>query len=162
MQIRHTTIADIPALERIFEAARTYMRSSGNPSQWGSSRPSMDKVREDISLNNSYVCLDKNNSVVATFAFILGIDPTYLDINGKWIREAPYGTIHRMASDGSVHGVADAIFSWCKQHLVDIRIDTHKQNATMLHVIQKAGFTHCGVIIVDDGTPREAFQWCNA
>lgn len=161
MQIRKTAISELPQLALIFESARAYMRSSGNPTQWGTSRPSLDKVEQDIDLGQSYVCVDEKEGIVATFAFIIGEDPTYLDIDGAWLREAPYGTIHRMASNGKIHGIANHIFSWAKQQNVDVRIDTHKQNSTMLHVIEKAGFLHCGVIIVDDGTPREAFQWCN-
>ena len=134
------------------------MRANGNPTQWGTDRPSLDLVREDIARGNSYVC-EHDGEVVATFAFIIGIDPTYNDIDGAWLREAPYGTIHRMASNGKVKGVAKAVFDWCKQHSVDLRIDTHKDNKPMLHVIDKAGFVHCGVIIVDNGTPREAFQY---
>lgn len=160
MIIRKTILTDLPFLALVFESAREYMRVSGNPTQWGNSRPSMDKVRQDIELGQSYVCTDENGMLLATFAFIIGEDPTYLDIDGKWLRNAPYGTIHRMASNGKAHGIADAIFSWAKTQGMDIRIDTHKNNATMLHVINKAGFIRCGVIIVDDGTPREAFQWC--
>ncbi|MCQ2235816.1 MAG: GNAT family N-acetyltransferase [Bacteroidales bacterium] len=159
MLIRPTDVSELPVLAQIFESARQYMRSTGNPTQWGSSRPSLDKVKNDIHLGHSYVCINNNGEIVATFAFIKGEDPTYKDIDGKWLSDAPYGTIHRMASNGIQHGIAQEIFSWCKNQQIDIRIDTHAQNATMLHVIQKAGFIHCGTIIVDDGTPREAFQW---
>ena len=41
---------------------------------------------------------------------------------------------------------------------VDVRIDTHRDNETMLHLIEKNGFIRCGIIIVDDGTERIAFQ----
>lgn len=50
------------------------------------------------------------------------------------------------------------MLSFAESFGVDIRIDTHKDNKPMLHLIRKNGFTRCGVIIVDDGTPREAFQ----
>lgn len=39
--------------------------------------------------------------MVGTFCFIVGEDPTYAVIdNGKWLNDAPYGVIHRMASNG--------------------------------------------------------------
>lgn len=40
----------------------------------------------------------------------------------------------------------------------NIRIDTHKDNKIMIHLLEKYGFKRCGVIVVDDGTDREAFQ----
>lgn len=158
IKIRHTAIEDIPVIEKIFEAAREYMRRTGNPTQWKDNRPSMALVRADMDNGNSYVC-EADGVVEATFAFIVGADPTYTDIDGAWLSDAPYGTVHRVASSGRVKGIAKAVFDWCKSQGVDVRIDTHRDNASMLHVIEKAGFVRCGVIIVDDGTPREAFQW---
>ena len=41
------------------------------------------------------------------------------------------------------------------QHL---RIDTHENNKVMQHLILKNGFEKCGIIYVDDGSPRVAFE----
>ncbi|WP_419348698.1 GNAT family N-acetyltransferase, partial [Acinetobacter baumannii] len=42
----------------------------------------------------------------------------------------------------------------------DVRIDTHPDNLAMQHVIQKAGFTYCGdILIADDPSPKRfAYQ----
>lgn len=157
IEIRKTEHEDLDRIAEIFACARRRMKETGNPTQWGEDRPSLDLVLKDISEGCSYVVTD-HGRIVATFAFPIGIEPTYLEIDGSWIDDAPYGTIHRIASDGSVKGVFESVLSYVGKMGVDIRIDTHRDNRPMLHLIEKNGFTRCGIIIVDDGTERIAFQ----
>lgn len=161
LKIRSTTNNDLKEIERIFEYARQTMRDNGNPTQWGNDRPDINLVENDIENNNSYMVIDENDKAVGTFACIPGIEPTYLDIDGAWLNDKEYVTIHRIASDGTVSGVFDCAIEFAKSFNKDIRIDTHKNNSIMLHLIRKAGFKECGIIIVDDGTERLAFQWIN-
>ncbi len=157
LEIRKSTYDDLDRIAEIFAYARKQMVLNGNPSQWKNDRPSMELVKKDIDVSNSYVVLNEGK-IVATFAFIVGVEPTYLDIDGKWLDDDPYGTIHRIASDGSVKGVFDQVIDYVSKRGVDIRIDTHKDNKIMRHLIEKNGFVYCGIIIVDDGTPRLAYQ----
>lgn len=157
LSIRKSKYEDLVEIEKIFSYARKFMKENGNPSQWKDDRPSLDLVREDIDKGNSYVVLD-GDRIVGTFAYIIGIEPTYIDIDGKWLDDDTYGTIHRIASDGSVKGIFDYVLKYCEGFNEDIRIDTHKDNKVMLHLIEKSGFVRCGIIIVDDGTERIAFQ----
>ena len=157
LEIRKSTYDDLDRIAEIFTYARKQMALNGNPSQWKNDRPSMKLVKKDIDVSNSYVVLNEGK-IIATFAFIVGIEPTYLDIDGKWLDDDPYGTIHRIASDGSVKGVFDQVIDYVSKRGVDIRIDTHKDNKIMRHLIEKNGFVYCGIIIVDDGTPRLAYQ----
>lgn len=94
------------------------------------------------------------------FAFILGPDPTYAKIeDGQWLNDTlPYGTIHRLASAGKRPGVASDIINWCLEHCESLRADTHADNKIMQHILEKNGFTKCGIIHVADGTPRIAYQ----
>ena len=39
-----------------------------------------------------------------------------------------------------------------------LRIDTHENNRPMRHLCESRGFTQCGIIYVDDGSPRIAFD----
>lgn len=41
---------------------------------------------------------------------------------------------------------------------VDIRIDTHENNKTMLKHLKESGFIKCGIIYIDNGTSRIAFH----
>ncbi|MDO4198517.1 MAG: tRNA (adenosine(37)-N6)-dimethylallyltransferase MiaA [Erysipelotrichaceae bacterium] len=156
-EIRKTTYEDLKRIEEIYAAARQKMRDIGNYSQWNNNYPSVSVVEEDIEKGNSYVVTD-NDKVVATFAFIIGEDPTYKKIDGKWLNDLPYGTVHRIASDKGVKGIMPFVIDYVKRSGYDIRIDTHEKNSVMIHQILKCGFKYCGIIITDDGTPRNAYQ----
>ena len=156
-EIRKTTEKDLKRIEEIFVCARKRMKLEGNPTQWGDDRPSLDLVKKDIAEGCSYV-VENDGKIVATFAYPIGIEPTYLQIDGSWLDDAPYGTIHRIASDASIKGIFETVLKYVEGFGVDVRIDTHRDNETMLHLIEKNGFIRCGIIIVDDRTERIAFQ----
>ena len=156
--IRLAEMADLPAILPIYEAARRYMRESGNPTQWGDSNPPRATLEEDIRLRQLYVDI-QNNTIHGAFAFILGEEPTYAHIEGAWLNDAPYGTIHRIAGDGTVKGIFARCIDFCKAKTGELRIDTHENNRTMRHLIVKHGFQECGIIHIADGTPRIAFQY---
>ena len=42
--IRKAIMTDMPAVLCIFEAARVYMRETGNPTQWGMNNPSQETL----------------------------------------------------------------------------------------------------------------------
>ena len=157
MLVRKTQLEDVDDIERIFKIARRYMAAEGNESQWGNDRPHIQLVLDDIDNGNSYVIIN-DDKVVGTFACIKGLEPTYIDIDGKWLNDDEYVTIHRIASDGTVKGIFDTAIKFAKGFNLDIRIDTHHNNKTMRHLIEKSGFKECGIIIVDDGSPRIAYQ----
>ncbi len=150
-------VSDMDRIKEIFSYARRQMAENGNPSQWGDYRPRMELVEKDIAENNSYV-IEKDGKVVGTFAWLMGIEPTYLRIDGSWLDDAPYGTIHRIASSGEEKGIFAAALGFAESFGIDVRIDTHADNKAMLHLIEKHGFKRCGIIVVDDGTKRIAFQ----
>lgn len=158
MTIRPATPEDFPALERIYARARSFMKEAGNPTQWPSSYPSAEQLQSDLAKEALYV-VEQNGTVVGVFALVPGEDPTYREIDGAWHADAPYATIHRVASDGSCRGIAQACFEFCKKRYSYLRIDTHADNLPMQAVIQKAGFRPCGTIIIEDGTPRIAFDY---
>jgi RimJ/RimL family protein N-acetyltransferase len=156
-KIRNTKIEDLDELKRIFRIAREQMKADGNPDQWKDDRPDEELVLKDIAEGNSYV-VENEGKIIGTFAFIIGIDPTYVEIDGSWLNDDEYGTIHRIASDGSAKGLFQMVLDHVCAFGVDIRIDTHEKNTRMLHLIEKNGFVRCGIIITDDGTERIAFQ----
>ena len=156
--IRRATYDDVPVLMDVFRKARGIMRSSGNMNQWNDGYPSEEVVRKDID-NGHCVVLCEDGKVVATMAFIPGPDPTYAEIyDGGWLSDAPYHVIHRIAVAEPGHNAAKALLDWGFGQAGSIRIDTHKDNVIMQHVLSKYGFTHCGVILLANGDPREAYQ----
>ncbi len=157
MEIRKTILSDLPRVMQIFGVARDFMKRSGNPSQWNDNYPSEELVISDIQEGVSYVVIYRSK-IVGTFVFVEGDEPSYSEIDGCWLNDKPYGTIHRIASDGSTNGIANECLKFCKTKIHNIRIDTHKDNSIMQKWITRCGFKKCGVIRVSDGTPRDAFQ----
>lgn len=158
MLIRKSTVNDIDRILNIFNMARVYMRANNNPNQWAGNYPGKEHILLDIDNGNSYVGIDEKGQIIMTFAFISGNDPTYNIIDGRWLNNEPYGTIHRIASNGKKGGMLKAASEFCFQKINNIRIDTHKDNLPMLRALENNGFQKCGIIICADGTPRLAFQ----
>ncbi|MCH5318365.1 MAG: GNAT family N-acetyltransferase [Paramuribaculum sp.] len=157
--IRKAQTNDIKAIGEIYEKARNFMRSNGNNSQWSDGYPDDNDVATDIKNENAFVGEDAAGNIVMVFAFIEGLDPTYdLIEDGRWLNDRPYGTIHRLASDGKTGGVLQACLNFCFEKIDNLRIDTHRDNRPMLAALKKAGFARCGIIYCRDGSPRIAFQ----
>lgn len=159
MDIRPTAAADVPQVLAVYDRARSFMRANGNPTQWAGAYPGEEDVLADIASGCGYVC-EEGGLVVGTFAFILGEEPAYRVIEqGSWMSDAPYGVIHRVASGGQARGVARACFDYCKGRVGHLRVDTHADNAPMQGAILKNGFQYCGIVHIEDGTPRLAYEW---
>lgn len=159
-QIRKSTLADLPVLMDLYERGRGIMRRSGNLKQWTGGYPSEELVRHDIAEGHSFLCLDEAERAVGTFAFIPGVDPTYVRIyDGQWLDEVkPYATIHRLASREDATGVAVACLDWCYAQVPNLRADTHRDNRIMQHILLKYGFRYCGIIYLQNGDERLAYQ----
>ena len=159
MTIRPTTYADLDALMAIFAHARAQMATDGNPTQWGDGYPTREQLKNDIHRGVSYV-MEHEGVPCATFVFIIGADPTYQYIeDGQWLDDTlPYGTIHRIASNGQQRGIFRTVLDWCSAQCSNIRIDTHHANTRMIHLIEQNHFTRCGIIYTRNGSPRIAYQ----
>lgn len=163
MTIRHATPADIPRIMAIYARARAFMAAHGNPNQWGPTNwPPQALIEADIRQGHSYVCLNGAGEVVGTFFYRYGrdIEPTYRDItDGAWLDDAPYGVVHRIASDGSERGVGAHCINWAFAQCGHLRIDTHGDNTVMQNLLSRLGFVHCGTIHVEeDDYPRRAYE----
>ena len=158
MIIRKTKISDLMDCVSIYDSAREYMRASGNPDQWPSHYPGEIDVLSDIASGTSYVCEDKGE-VVAVFYFAPGPDKTYAEIyNGAWKSDKPYAVIHRVAVKHHGKGIIDFIFNQCFEASGHLRIDTHKDNIPMQKVLLRNGFEQCGIIHIETGAERIAFE----
>lgn len=156
--IRKAVTEDLPALEAVYAKAKAYMAATGNPGQWDEEYPEC-MLEGDISRGQLFVLCDDQGTVHAGFAFIIGDDPTYGVIEeGDWTSGEPYGTIHRLGSDGAVKGAFGQCLAFCRTLIDNIRADTHENNHTMRHLLEKHGFVRCGIIHVYDGSPRIAYQ----
>ena len=155
--IRKAEYADIRRALDIYDSARQFMRSRGNAVQWVNGYPSEELLRADVAAGQLYVMEDAGG-VYAVFAFLLGDDPTYAYIEGAWRDDSAYGTLHRLGSDGTHHGVFAESAAWAARRCPHLRADTHADNLTMQRCLEREGFVRCGTIYVEDGTPRVAFE----
>lgn len=159
LSLRNATPDDFEQIMEIYRYAQNYMIQAGNPTQWGHSYPDASLIHSDIQANACKVIYDENG-IHGAFALFDGVDPTYNYIeNGTWLNDEPYITIHRIASDGQVHGVFQCVVTYCKSISSNVRIDTHADNITMQRLIEKNEFVKCGIIYVKNGSPRLAYHW---
>lgn len=159
LNIRRAAAADIDSIMVVYESARRFMRENGNMNQWTGGYPSRELISEDITRGNCHVVTDRTGSIVAVFAFIKGEDPTYaVIVDGAWPDNDPYGTIHRLASDGSCRGILKMCVDYCLAEIRNLRLDTHADNIPMQTAAERLGFVRCGIIFCSDGTPRIAYS----
>lgn len=154
-KIRRAIMADMDDVLGIYAHARQFMRDNGNPTQWGDNHPRQEILVEDVELGRLYV-VEADGRICGVFMFQIGDDPTYAHIEGSWRSAEPYGVIHRIAGMGG--GVFPVVLEFCRGLISHIRIDTHEDNKPMQHVVEKYGFTRRGIIYVEDGTPRIAYD----
>lgn len=154
--VRLAMAADLPRIEEIYAYARDFMAQTGNPNQWGRTKPPAERLVQDIREGTLYVL--ESDGIHGVFFFDIGEDPTYEKIyDGCWESDAPYGTIHRIAGDGS-GGVVKTAVAFAKEKISHLRIDTHADNKVMQHVVEKLGFLRRGIIYIADGSPRIAYE----
>ena len=157
--IRKAVTDELDSIMVVLDAAKRIMRSSGNMHQWTDGYPSEDVIRKDIANGNGYVVED-DGRVTGYFAFIASPEPTYSRIyDGAWLDDSlPYHVIHRIGSYPDVHGIFRSIIEWCRSEDANLRIDTHRDNLIMQHNILKHGFVYCGIIFLESGDERLAYQ----
>lgn len=157
--IRKATNNDIPKIMEIIAAAKAYMRKTGNMTQWAGNYPSPELIEKDILEGNEYVIERADGKgIFACFGIFPGDDPTYAYIEGSWASDAPYAAIHRVASDGSEGGVVKRAVEFAKGKHSHLRIDTHADNKPMQKAVTDAGFEYRGIIYLEDGAPRMAYE----
>lgn len=166
MNIRRTTPADLPAIERLYEAARASLREMG-VDQWQTGNyPSAKDAETDMTAGTSYV-LEDAGEVLGVACIAFGREPTYETVfEGGWeASPAEYGFLHRIAIAPRAKGknAAGLFFDELKRQarereITVLRCDTHRDNLPMQHALQKNGFVRRGVIFVEDGSERLAFE----
>ena len=163
-RFRHATMQDLPRMREIYAHARDLMAANGNPTQWGNTFPREEVVLDDIANQRTMLLVDVEDGeerVLAQFALCTGADPTYARIDGAWLDDDEYVTIHRIASSGLVRHAARDCVKWALTHYGNVRADTHPNNKAMQHVLESSGFARCGLIQLLDrptDTTRIAYQ----
>ncbi len=161
LSVRRAVPQDLDRIMEILDLAKVFMRTNGNAAQWNGAYPERDLMQGEINGGHCFVVCHAA-AVVGTFCLIFGDDPTYAVIkDGQWKNDAPYATVHRLASDGSTRGVGHACIEFGYNLLENLRADTHAANIPMQRLLRREGFERCGIITVRDGSPRIAYQKSN-
>ncbi len=160
MEIRKEEVNDRERIRELYTMARAFMLEHGNPDQWGDYYPPAEMDERDILDGKSYVCAE-GEAILGVFFYEEGVEPDYLDIyEGAWLNDEPYSVIHRIAAPTGKKGVASFCIRWCCENSGgNVRIDTHRNNIPMQKMLEKNGFVRCGVIYIQDGSERIAYQW---
>lgn len=168
LHIRLATSADASAVWQILKGEIDAMRAAGRH-QWQYGYPNPDVVAADIKAQQGRV-LVSDAEVVGYCALLTTGDPCYDHIwDGEWLTpdtssHCRYTVVHRLAISPKLtgRGLAAAFLQMLiaeseSMERKSMRIDTNFDNAQMLHLLAKLGFTRCGMIMVKDGE-RHAFE----
>ena len=161
------TIEHLDAMCHITQQAKTQLKNMGLD-QWQKGYPSKEIWESDIANGSAWLAVE-GSSVLGVFAFQTTPDVSYGVIDGTWLTDTAYASMHRVcvSDDCKGKGVAGAMFSYGFSMAKELgfrsmRIDTHEGNIPMQKALTKAGFLPCGKIKLvggcEDGDERIAFE----
>ena len=149
--IRPVALNELPDAVNVIAEGRRAIASLGID-QWQDGHPTAETLKTDILQKRLFGAYDENG-LCAVAAFCAGEEPCYAAIDGRWVQNEPYLTVHRMAAlDRSRHtGAAAALMRAAERcarelGLSALRADTHRGNAVMRRFLTKQGFVLCGVV----------------
>lgn len=162
--IRRSRIEDLDHIMDLIMKGSKSLKDMGID-QWQNGYPSREQVENDLHNGNSYVA-ELDGKVVGTMACVMGVDPNYNYIeDGEWLYDDEYSTIHRITVDPGMKnkGIGQELFNYAKKLSQDnkvnyMRIDTHGGNIPMQKFIKKMGYDYRGIIYVEDGGKRSAYE----
>lgn len=161
MILRKTKLNDINRVMEIINQAKQYFKNN-NIDQWQEGYPNEESIKEDIMNEEAYV-LEDNGKILGTCMVTIQGEPTYHTIDGKWLFNEDYVCVHRIAVDEQYKGAGlasiildQAIAMYPNFH--SVRMDTHEDNLSMQRFLTKYGFVFCGIITLQNGAPRRAYE----
>ena len=164
MEFRQAKISDLDQIVEIIELSKKYLKET-KVDQWQDGYPEKEDLRRDIESRNSYVLTNKDE-IVATTVISLDGESTYNSIfNGEWITNEDYIVMHRVAVHDKYKGkgifkelIKEAEILALNKGISSIKIDTHRDNISMQRAVVKNDFKKCGIIYLEDGSERIAFE----
>jgi len=156
---------DIDNIMRIIGEAQTALRAL-NIDQWQNGYPAVGDIQKDIDAQSGYVLEDETGEIVGYTAVFIDFEPTYDKIfDGAWLSIDRFVVAHRMAVKQSEKrkGIAEILFAEIihiakNQGITSFKFDTHEGNIPMRNLAKKLGFVYCGIILLNSGAKRMAFE----
>ena len=136
--------------------------------QWQKGYPSRQVWLSDIQKGCTYLAVE-DGEILGMFAFQTTPDPSYQVIEGRWLTDGAYASMHRVCvADGCKgKGIAGRMFAYGfllakEAGFLSVKIDTHPENLPMQRALDKAGFKACGRLRLvggcEDGDVRIGFE----
>lgn len=154
--MRKAEVSDIDTIMEIINEAKALLKADGSP-QWQDGHPDKEMLMADIEHGFARVLIVDGN-IAGTATLMTTADPNYSKIEGAWHDTTDtYGTIHRIAISSKYRGMklskfffSNLISDTYAQGIYHMRIDTHKLNQRMQHLVKEFGFEYTGIIYVPD------------
>ena len=164
MELIKAKESDIDEIMKIIEMAQEHFKSEGID-QWQNNYPNHEVIKRDIENDNSYI-LKEGDKIVGTTAFIFDGEKDYDTIyEGEWLSLGEFAVIHRMAVDFRRRGTGLASIFLKEveklsmdREIYSIKVDTHRENIPMQKLLLKNAYKECGIIYLQDGNERIAFE----
>lgn len=165
--LRKATLADLDQIDHLIQDAKKLLAADGIP-QWQTGYPQKKDILADLEQEMTYLLI-VGRQILGTATLMTMPEPNYKNIyQGGWqTSDQHYATIHRIAikSDQTGQHLSDFIFSNLLSETLrlgfkEIRIDTHRQNLRMQHILEKTGFEYRGIVYMDSNPDdqRNAYQ----
>ena len=162
MQLDKAKSDDVPRIWTIICQGKEQMRREGS-GQWQDGYPAQANIADDIAAGYGRV-LRRDGCVIAYAAVIFDGEPAYGNIDGHWLADQPYATVHRLAvADEMKHrGVATSFMREIEnlsrdRGIASVRVDTNFDNLRMSKILAKLGFVYCGEVTYD-ANKRMAYE----
>lgn len=155
MKLRQAEKSDFNQIMKILKDGANQLAERGID-QWQGEYPSPDQIKLDIEKGWAYLAESDDNETIGAISIVDAPDKSYDLLKGNWKLDTDnYVVVHRIAihSDHAGHGYATKLFeevfdtiSKRRKSIESIRIDTHKDNKAMQHLIDKMEFQKVGEI----------------
>lgn len=162
MMLRKAVYSELPAIWEILQQAIQQRKQDGSQ-QWQNGYPNEQTVRDDIANGYAYVLVD-NSTIIAYAAIIVGVEPAYNELIGKWLTNNEYVVVHRLATANECKQKGIATHLLCEvericveQKVYSIKVDTNFDNVPMIKMLDKLNYTYCGEVYYN-GAPRRAYE----
>jgi len=155
MYLRKASADELDLVLSIIEDGKKQLADAGID-QWQNEYPNRDTIKADIDAGHAVIYNSDDHETLGVASVVPSPDSAYDALKGDWlVHTDKYVTVHRVAifSHHQGQGYASKLFQDLFTYIAknhpeseSIRIDTHRDNAKMQHLIVKNGFQKVGEI----------------
>ena len=164
--IRKASIKDLNEVLKIYDDAIEKFEQE-KTFQWKKEAPPNEESFKNDLVNNELYVATIDSKIIGVMTFLLNGEEDYNEIDGSWINDERYLTIHRIAVLKEYYGkgIGYKLIEFAKDYCLkngyyNIRIDTHVRNFDMKKLLTRNGFVYTGIIKLrnKNNDLRDAYQ----